>query len=97
MQGLDRRDSAPVYSVNVPDSDRAEQAAEAVPEQTDRYGRANHSGSLKRHVVEELLRRKDLRAGRRVGGGSSCDGTDCVFLETPWPGVYKFEESNPEG
>lgn len=80
----------------MPDSNRAKQAAKAVSEQTDRYGRANNSGSLEWHVVEKLLRREDLRAGRRIGGRSSRDGTDGVFLETPWPRVHEFEESNPQ-
>ena len=96
LQGLHRGKCAPIYGVNVPHGDWAQQAAETVAEQADRDSRADDRRGLKRHVVEQLLRGEDLGTFRSVCSGSSCDGTDRVLLETPWSRIYKLDNLYPK-
>lgn len=80
----------------MPHGDWAQQAAKTVAEQANRDSRTDDRRGLQRHVVEQLLRGEDLGAFRGVCSGSSCDGADCMFLETPWPRVHELDNLNPE-
>lgn len=96
LEGLDGRQSTPEDGFNVPDSNGTHQTAEAVAEQADRNGAQDDGGRAQREIVEQFLRRKNLRAGSSVRGGRCRDGTDGVLLERPRPWVDELEEPDLE-
>lgn len=96
LQRLDRRQRAPVDGLDVPDGDGPHDAAEAVAEEADGHGAEHDGGAAQGQVVEEVLRREDLRARRRVGRARRRDGADGVLLERPGPRVDDEEGADPE-
>lgn len=96
LKGLHCRKGTPVHGIDVVHSNRAQQTAKTIAEQTDGNSGADDGRGLQGHVVEQLLRSEDLGTSSSVGSRGGRDGTDSVLLETPWPGVDEFDGLDPE-
>lgn len=94
LESFDGGNGAPVDGFDVPDTNGPQHAAYAVPEQTDGNDAQDNGGWLQRQVVEEVLGRENGDAGSGVGGRGGGDGTDCVLLEVPRPGIEEAHDAD---
>lgn len=66
LKGLDRGQRTPVYGLHMPDSNRSHDPRDAIAKKTDGDDGQDDGGGANGHIVEEVLRGKDLYAGSSV-------------------------------
>lgn len=96
LQRLDRRESTPIHSVDMPNGNRPHEPTQPVPEKADGDGTQDNRRGAQSQIVEQVLSRKHHDARRGVGRRCCRDGADGVFFETPRPGVDELDNLDAE-
>lgn len=95
LESLHCRQSTPVNSFCVPDSDGTHHSTNTVAKQTNGNSAQDDCGRTQGNGIEKILCRKDLRRLRSIRGRGCSDCTNRVLLQTPRPIVENLESSNP--